>query len=607
MRLPILWLASVFFLAAVTLIGAEEPKPLLPTQLCVIKNRDLFQSVLAQISGEAVEKINLDFPPEIDPNDWWNLAWVTDGNEQWPVVSLALDSKKLAEIDNPDIYFAALDFMTRLIAEESVLRFIFPKGGVTQVRGNRLFVFSYDFPGARIDELDLEKPWGELQRQYDIAWLSESVETRYYKELPPEKPDEGTFLRNARERKANMAKENGAASERFLLGFHVDEIITQQLRVDWKETTMPGSHDARYRQFLDEHDDSFQVGGFYGDKSPVSGALRWYPLNETHSHQYLLLKFGVGFLPLEERQNTDRAMHFIFSYQYTTRKEIEALSDSFDISWSGNMALASPLSAPDDRHEAYSINGAELNDLNWRTLGPFRHWMENLRQASLTWDKEKPFDIACQMEDDVIYLGMAFPPGGEDPDWSPLKDVEKAVNELFRKTLKTSDENDDTEPLMQFHYDVEPVEAAGETGFTFGTLALDLMGDQANVRYLYAQNGNLHCFAIPCAPLYFLTTVFGEEAKTLEEESGDEFVKKYRPILQRKIETSRRLQSEKMKVPSTLARFSIQDKEFLVEAATKGREQRYSLYAEKDSLWILGIFSSFFEDTIHDIRDALSP
>ena len=590
------------FILIVQSIRAEEPKPLLPSQLCVAKNRDLLQTVLRHISNE-LGQVNLDFPPEIDTNDWWNIAWVTDGNEQWPIVSLPLDAKQLAEIDHHDAYFGTRDFKTRLITDKSLLRFVFPKSAITQVRGNRLYLIPYDFPWARLDKLDLEKPWAELQQQYDLAWLSESVELRLFTDLPPEKPNEGSFLREARTRKKSLEAKNGSAVERMLLGIRFDE-KTELFHVDLKNTTMPGTGEARHRQFLDNHGDSFRVGGFYDDKSLVSGAMRWYPLNETHFDHYLFLKFGVAFIPLEERQQTDRAMHFMLSFNYTTKPEIEALADTFDIFWSGNMAFASPLSSPEDRHEDYPINGAELNELNRRTLGSFRHWLENLRQATLTWDKEQPFDIACLMEGHVFYLGMAFPPGGENPDWSPLNDVEKAVNDLFYRTRRTEEIESESKPFVQFHYDVTSLETKGETAFTSGTIALMVDARQVNVRYLYAQHDDLHCFAIPLAEAF---AYFNGEENPQTDGDSDEFVEKYRPILERKIETSKHLQAEKMKVPLDLARFSVAGNEIRIESATKGREQRYSLYAGKDSLWVLAFFSVFLSEITKNLRDVAEP
>lgn len=601
---------GILFVAAFCAAGAkaEESPALLPDLVWTVSDLEKLHEIEKAVENEQENGFSL--PEEISPYGDWSGIRVTDGNEEWTIMSMHI---AIRNHGGPDFSLEKLDttdFRKRL-RENSIVRAFFPTGMDFLKRNGMLYVHSPGFPVERLDEIDPESRWTELREKYRIALLILSPELSLFPgasadDLPPKTENEGSFLKRIREQR-NKEDYTPSTNESTLFGWtweeggnYLGEMVVQE-----KEGT-PQAEELRQRI---SRTDSFGVAGFLPDEtefSAFSGAYRWYPDDKAFGEIFFVLKGGNTYIPLEERDDPDRKYSFILSPSITSssKEKVEKalVDEGYEVQWQGNLALASLWQIHEDAPGKERRVLENLNTVFKEVQSEFISLIQEIWKGSESWEKGKPVDIALLQEDRLFVLALSVPPGGSFPDEIPIDEFEGALYRFFNEVDESYVREEDKKAYtVRFLHDKSETTDEGE--FHSGHIEI---GERGLVfpltSYVVAKKDDMLCLAVDTAHLMKYLSNSDENGPSIGEDSSEEdFFEHCRPILSARMEKSRRLKQENVPAPNGFLRANFAGIQARFEIRVENNRWAYFTELERNSLGLLGMLGSFFDKDLKNI------
>lgn len=590
---------------------AEESPALLPDVVWTISDLEKLREIEKVVENE--QKNGFSLPEEISPYGDWNGIRVTDGNEEWTIMSMHV---AIRNHGGPDFSLEKLDttdFRKRL-RENSIIRGFFPDGMDFLKRNGMLYVHTPGFPVERLDEIDPESQWTELRKKYRIALLSLSPELSLFPgtsadDLPPKTENEGSFLKRIREQR-NKEDYTPSTNESTLFGWgweedgnYLGEMVVQE-----KEGT-PQAEELRQRI---ARTDPFGVAGFLPDETEFtafSGAYRWYPDDKAFGEVFFVFKGGNTYIPPEERDDPDRKYAFVlnpFIRSGSKEKVEKALVDEgYEVQWQDNLALASLWQI---HEEAPGKERRVLENLNTafkEVQSEFISLVQEFWNGSESWEKEKPVDIAFFQEGRLFVLAISVPPGGSFPDKISIDEFEGSVYRFFNEVDESYEREEDKKSYsLRFLHDKSETTEEGE--FYSGHIEIGYGGMVYPLTsYVIAQKEEMLCLAVDTVDLmkYLSSSNSDENEKPSIDEDFpvEDFFEHCQPILLTRMEKSRRLKQENVPAPNGFLRANFAGIQARFELRVENSRWTYFMELEKNSLGLLGMLGSFLGEDVKSI------
>lgn len=578
----------------------EEKTSLYPRATWVVSDSLTLSYLNAFANKDGEEPVG--FPDEIDLDAGVNGITVTDGNDQWTILSLGV---RLFDFSLSGFTEKKLEdeaFHERLLKTTFISMFYQNDKTKMILRKGRLFLLSNNFPVDRLDDLAPEQKWFSLQEKYHFAFLSESPEWMLYPELPPEKENEGTFLKKLRtERsKEDYSKDDTIESTLFAMNWNEQGDFKGTLTTKLKDGT------KKSKQILERQKKNapFGLAGFFRENllSGASGSLfyRWYPEDNAFGEAKLLLKGGISPLGPEDQKEGEpkKTSSFKFSFAVWT-KSVETLrkkclEEGYDMIDESNLLFATPIYSDDIKDDEDYLKSKSENESFRKCLDAIHDLIRTVRIGSEGWEKGKPVDFGLLVDADTLTLAASTPPGGAIPDSVSILPVITQVNDFLKKLYVTVKEKYDDFPLLSLHLVHGEMEIIDETKFSVGQIILKSdAGEIPLLAFLSATKNDLYALQITTKGLSNLSNLPTE----LFELSGlmdmNELKEQNYALFKRRVEESISGKRENCPTPESFVQLDANGLYARLGEHFSEREYSYSLILRKDSLGLLSLLSGF--------------
>ena len=530
---------------------AQAEKPLVVESAWSVANHNYLVSMLSSVYQ--LDRNMLAFPEEIESNDGWAMATLTDGNEVWTVIRLPLKE---------DAYLSRFVFGFKMRAN-AIIASVFPDGSFKMSKsnsGDAVFLFStgLDLNDITVQIL-LNSHWQTLAKKSDFAFIQYYSERTLLPTLPPEQEDESAFIKHVRKRSADKYQEGkyvGTLTSHFL-GVHVE---VHGFRVIYEEVNAEESSPASDTEPL-----PFQFGGFINPDASTGAAFRLTIGKEDIEKAFFNIYCGTRVALPEDREE---GKAYVTEFSPTVSKQILE-EDDYHLIREGNRCLFYPKLHEDRPAEEGLLSNEELDKINEDLARSLAAFLTDVRQSVLSWDWEQPIDVALSLENEVLYLASSYPLGIMEYDWH-----------LFEQQLKK---------IWHDHFQaVEPTEwdTAGDMFDGLFPIIQD-QGEQTTVldlpyhwiKFSLLGNDLVAVYGHESEKLYAAISSLGD----LGEVSEERFDMMQQRLVQM-VNDSQQAVAEKMEVPIMVFHSEMEEHTFRLDRESLGYGVRYTAHIENDSL-----------------------
>ncbi len=579
----------LFFLCGFSF--ASEPPKILPVTTWFVGNNEALASLLTnweQGIGTSLGFYGL--PEEIDSDSPWFGATLTDGNQIWAVMIFHAKG----EIAN------AADFRARLFKNTLIKEsFLGGQIGISEESG-KLYVYSKDFSYERLGQLELKERWKEIMQKSYIGMITEFPERELLPTLPPESPEEGMFIKKIREKR----EENGGKIsdlESVFFGAVWDK--DQTLELLFEPVAVEGSATAEEYQRWQDNNAPYGVGGFLHESGSFQVAYRLLPHDFFNAASFISFYSGMSLIPPEERENSNHR----YSLQISAGMNSSLPEDETKCHFIHEDCFVAkyPLKSPSDFHEENTVSSEMLDEINRDLAQKNLAFLTGIRQAALSLEKDKPVDIAIQLDGDMLVLGISFPPGGIGFDGDSFEQMMKSWFVLFEKTPSLGD---DGKPMQGENIRYQSILSAPQNleGLSFRKYVVASVGtsngnmEPTPLCGVVGTGSDFFCLAVG---LSFFISGGGDET---DDEPSMEAVDRWNDAALVQLKTqyleSQRLKTEKMLPPLQILAVDSGDRKIQLENETEGRRTSYRLKINQQSLAGLAqLLKAFGGDSIRSL------
>ncbi len=421
---------------------AEEKRPFHTMFSCVIADGALADGLNHLFVDKAEGKPFVDFPSEINLDAGFRSLTVTDGNDMWTLMSSGVrhfgfyslgEGRFVSSFDTEKL--DDKNFRDRLLATTLVKTVFGETDADLFMRKGRLFLVSETFPLERLDELNPEQKWKTLLANHRFVCLSEYQKWRLYPELPPEKPNEGSFLQSIRKErgKADFVKDDSVVSALLTLDWTEDDYLAVY-KIRMKE-------DAEHTRHLTERQkaresSSCKFSGFIAEADQENTAFyRWYPNDPFDRVNYVL--YG-GFSPANSEDQPEegppRTITFMGNFLISSEPIETIQKEQFARGWKllrdNNVAFALYAFPYYNRTPPGVLAFQPINDALAECCQAVLDALRTVRIGTKSVEQSQPIDLGMVTDDDTITLMAALPPGMKMPDTFPVTDFVAKFNRL---------------------------------------------------------------------------------------------------------------------------------------------------------------------------------
>lgn len=584
-------------------VFCEEKSPLYPMTTWICSDQMMFSLINANINNETGAKYFEDFPDEIDINSGWNGIVVTDGNDQWTIMSLGVRRFSLDSTGFTEEKIDDKEFRERLL-KTAVVSMLFRKEFTKIIlRRGSLYLVSNGFPLDRLDDLNPEQHWASLQEKYHSAFLFESPEWILYPELPPKKENEGTFLKKLREKrsKEDYKKDDSVVSTLFAMNWSEQG----DFKGIWTTKLKDGTEESKQIEERQKRNAPFGLAGFFRENGPsgLNGSLfyRWYPEDKIFGEAKLLLKIGITPLAQEEQKKAETtktsALKFyvaVLTESVETLKR-ECLEDGYDMINESNLLFATPIYSDDITDDENYLQLKSENEAFRKCLDAIRDLTRTIRIGSEGWEKNKPVDLGLLVDAETLTLAASIPSGGTIPDSASILPVIAQVNEFLEKVYTISKDKHKDFPLLSLHLVHEEIENMNETQFSVGQITLKSdAGEIPLLAFLSATKNDFYAFQMTTKGLLKIMEFPKDLFELPDLPDMNTLMKKNYSLFKERVEESLSEKRDNCPAPESFALMDADGLHARLDEHFFEREYSYSLTLRKDSLGLFGLLSKWF-------------
>lgn len=588
----------LFLLFIGTVLHGDEQAPLYPTITWVCSEQWVPSMINAGISNERRTEGLTDFPSEIDAAAGWSGIIVTDGNDQWTIMSLEVRRFGLGSRIFTNEKIDDKEFRERLL-KTAVVSMLYWQGKTKMIlRQGRLYLLSNDFPVDRLDELNPEQKWESLREKYRIAFLNESPGWTLYPELPPEKENEGTFLKKVRAERSKPGYVMDDSIESTLLAANWDE--RGNLNAVQKTKLKEGTEKSQ--QFKERQSKIFPFGlaGFLSEREQSMTVLwRWYPGDRIFGETKLLLKGGVALLELEEQveEEPKKTKGFKLSFAALTDPvetiREKCLEEGLELMDESNLLFATPIYSDKIAENKDYLSAKSENDAFRKCLEAVHDLMRAIRTGSEGWEQGTPVDLGIVMDVDTLTFTASTPPGGTIPETLSLRPLIIRINE-FLETLYPELKEKYDYPMLSLQLVHDDIENTDGTKFSFGQIVAKSETKKIPfISFLSAVKDNeLYAFQITTKGISSFNSSPTELFELSDWIGMNELKERNYTLFKWRVEESLLGKRENRPAPANSVRLNASGINANLTERFAEREHTYSLTLHRNSLGILALLPS---------------
>ena len=539
-------LSILFFLLLA--LPAKAETPFVIESAWVVANNEW----LELLNGSSViGGASLSFPDAIPANAYWRGATVTDGNTVGTIIILPVnEGHTLSGIQG---------FILRSkLRTNAIIAAAFPNGFHVIQSGEMALLYSPELSQDDIKALEFLRTYIEdLGERAHFSFIQYYPERTLFPTLPPERENEGEFIKKVRKRAATDYRDGQyvGTTDSIYVGLHR---TNDDYKIVYEVQNIEGTSVSDGTESL-----PFNFGGFVDADALFNTAFR-VPSGEQAFIKAAFFHVHAGFTvtPPEARQDEKNLYALNFGANVSSKLEEK---DDYHMINDGNLFLFYPKQSEDRPEEDGVLSNEELDKMNEELVRGFFPFINNVRESLLSLDWSQPIDLAMSYENDVAYLAFVCPHAETYIDWNLA--IQLAQDTLDRMhQIKPFDLPPDLPSLLSLVKIQETVETIA--GLPCYRVNISHEGEGVLAVYVH-EPGIFYAAALPLI----------EDSNEIAEEQYEAMQRR----LEEKIEASRSAVAEKMQPPLTVLRSNEDGSKFRVDYEAIERGHRVTAYIAQES------------------------